>query len=1805
METQVKDIDKHPQLETSSLPNQSRIDSELTSLHSENSDGESDLKYPPVEDENSDKLPFSRDESLSPEIGPRRRSKTPLTPGRKLLKIHVFERELASASNNEKQAVISGVSEYDDASGAKVGIEGGDSDASGKYLKPEFHSSQKDYECTSPEELSLISDNCRRKDCLISASKRGETITKSNTIEKIPCKSSNNPPPHDEPVQSEIFFATTDGDRTSDEKGGGTPTEKGINTSTEREIGTSTEKESNTFAEKESGTFTLQECGIRAVKSDDTNNVDKCIVLGNDKVNVAGDNKEKFSCRLEESDIIAKQRNNVTIDDTDMVSRNENMQSLDGSDRERIVTTLGDAEAVDEAITNEPEVLSDEGTMSSENRRDIFFSSLNKKNLQNEKYEDIENKDEKEEFGVPEAGMRDANNVDRKVITREDNTISTSQKTFANSACLLEESPSQVDLEQRACDIGKTSAKKNKWDTEGGKQIDDRYEIKNDHTPSQEECAEKNLGNDVHVQNDASSLAECKRNDILLKKREDLVSNKNTKSKDKSVEVLPPTACGTLLAVNEENDDLSVDEKLKSVDGDQEHSSDGRDLEMKIPSTSKETQVKKIYNENREEKTDGTDKNIVDSSEKTTSCQVEESSNENKISAVSKTVVGDPSHIKLSKKLTLHRKNSYDEKSKVTDETTDKILPEHSKRDSYGYCSLQSPGSSEEEKEPSTLTGLSQKNSFSITLTKGQTNQTNNSDNDQIDQSNTSKAGSRNCLGNVTISKNNEKYPAVASEVSITKPLVSPLDNVDDKNIEKEDGSVLQQGTASITKSVVSPVDKVDDKTVEMQDCSVLKQGAASITESTLDKVYEKTVEEEDVSILKQGFERKTQAVESGNELVDRVDYIDLSGDEESADHEVTTMSRVCKKCCDIWNDEVLRIIFKGAECVTVNSRITYGAIVCINSWINRNVTGNKEKAIISIFERADLGRNIAKLNISKLDDWLAQLLKSKKNKCCEVFTAVYSSEKDLGIATSPKASKHGKLLCKKQKHSNLPSKLPTHEMSTTQKPSQKGVTVPQTTKPAEVVGAFPKISQNEKSLQSYNTAAPPGHVFLVPSGSSPANSSASVSKPYKVVVPGVSTSSKSGSNVPTKNSSGVTMPVSKTSKLAYNVKGKSPEKNTPRNIVNKSTPHFTASVTDSLEHDSRSTLMSAGHDKSKELKTVGSSSYSRDIGASSSSEKSILKHMLRKCKVTEDKSPMRKSDADVLRMSDVKITPKLQYPSLESFGKSSTSKPVSSKLGAKVVVTNDDDSNDDVDDDGFDDSYFDETDLGNKKKTTVDGAPDIEEYSTAGETQSLFKLLGIDLRTSNIYMAYVVHPPVTNGTIVKNPPSNSELKKSFFTMIKERSALHGVAREAYDLLMFEPQNFEMKNPDSKMSNRFVTKRELLTLQSLCILNAETPDANVFYEIFLQILLSRNQVLIIPDSRTLLLVTEEIRKVYNRARIKSASIQILNENWDPDRLYSTSDPLLCKENLPNEPKVRDVIAIFCTWKSLEKKSPDPPFNEALQILCKNVNIKGVDKFGICIQLFVKYCRYLYEEKNTLVTKMFLDEPFYGLQTIGSKQKLLAKQKALKEKLTIIERMNAEETAIDDCVKNFVEAHAKASSDLNFHNYEEMINSFVGMKTKLKRFSADGEVIHKRIKSLEGKKGSLARLVKTPQSKYLMKQLQNCIVNLHNLTLKRPIEDSENDLETKTLKKLKTNHRSDESAPEANVIPPQSQALIEKLLRKGVKPEQVRNVVYTVMTNFDIKRDIPLRLPTDSLKYFQVTNMYLESFDLWEQYRVLC
>ncbi|KAF2357416.1 hypothetical protein FHG87_011828 [Trinorchestia longiramus] len=112
--------------------------------------------------------------------------------------------------------------------------------------------------------------------------------------------------------------------------------------------------------------------------------------------------------------------------------------------------------------------------------------------------------------------------------------------------------------------------------------------------------------------------------------------------------------------------------------------------------------------------------------------------------------------------------------------------------------------------------------------------------------------------------------------------------------------------------------------------------------------------------------------------------------------YESRICSITCSWCREVWNHYVLDSLFRSFCAVTVKSSITFGAIYLMYEWASHEKLPDKEEAILGLLERADLSKNLQGKKISSLVDWIVYKLKVKEQKCCDVFSLVYLSDRSL-----------------------------------------------------------------------------------------------------------------------------------------------------------------------------------------------------------------------------------------------------------------------------------------------------------------------------------------------------------------------------------------------------------------------------------------------------------------------------------------------------------------------------------------------------------------------------------------------------------------------------------------------------------------------------------------------------------------------------------------------------------------------------------------------------------------------------------------
>ncbi|KAL7644789.1 UNVERIFIED_CONTAM: hypothetical protein RMT77_004602 [Armadillidium vulgare] len=169
--------------------------------------------------------------------------------------------------------------------------------------------------------------------------------------------------------------------------------------------------------------------------------------------------------------------------------------------------------------------------------------------------------------------------------------------------------------------------------------------------------------------------------------------------------------------------------------------------------------------------------------------------------------------------------------------------------------------------------------------------------------------------------------------------------------------------------------------------------------------------------------ENGPQPVSITSNIKPMVEVVDLVGEdlnENSINKSSSNLNNdknfICEKCKNIWNDKTLKLLFEGNESVTVNSRITYGAIICMNIYVSIHYPKIKEQALLGLLDRADLAKNLGSIQVSLLNNWLVALIKNKKISCCDPFRPVYRAKTPNQVHHSDKALIGNKELDDRQK---------------------------------------------------------------------------------------------------------------------------------------------------------------------------------------------------------------------------------------------------------------------------------------------------------------------------------------------------------------------------------------------------------------------------------------------------------------------------------------------------------------------------------------------------------------------------------------------------------------------------------------------------------------------------------------------------------------------------------------------------------------------------------------------------------------------
>nr|XP_053655539.1 uncharacterized protein LOC128704414 [Cherax quadricarinatus] len=1079
---------------------------------------------------------------------------------------------------------------------------------------------------------------------------------------------------------------------------------------------------------------------------------------------------------------------------------------------------------------------------------------------------------------------------------------------------------------------------------------------------------------------------------------------------------------------------------------------------------------------------------------------------------------------------------------------------------------------------------------------------------------------------------------------------------------------------------------------------------------------------------------------ESKSKMVECIDLLsdDDGGDDASTAYTSTTASKtlhhvrekivptVCEKCRSIWNNQVLSTIFLGVESVTVNSKITYGAIICINHWAESHYLSGKESAVRSLLDRADLCKNIGSLRISEVNHWLGSLMKAGKVKCCDVFEAFYQPDVQ------------NKLL----------SSLPHTDVSTDK---ATGIKIRVDSVDGENQPPKKNISQSPKDCPSSlknQSLTSPGYILPLQKGSDSAKNvlSGVWNTPVfdrKVVLPGIGqeksatcldkqgkstsgyaqecatrncqidsgkttsteavySSSDMGKAVSPKQSlqsssekaelvlTEVTPPATKAGSSSEMVSPVSRKRtadmlieDTPHTLRDENSQNLesvdskittTATLcekpTTDLEKDvashsetnetppsmSYNVLQTDDTVAEKILDTsVSSTSHSNSTVITSltlppdASTSDCLNESLHSVSVEQEidtpkrkRKRKRKSLAPPTRSARPIIHPSQSPTSQDATVTSSAMSPQHSTLVAtnltltshneeagKTTVSSTQEAASSIEqwptlqqehdpplqplqlqavfnkEEQCSQEQHDinsTSTLQNAQNSSKVYMHQIDENSIPSDSDSgggednlhvnseesssdnLCSVLGLNVSTLDTYCSSTDMKTITNGVMARNPSKRYKFSFCHYAMLKEQSALSGLAREAFNLMPFESDNCRPLAQGTNGRERFLTNRELLTLQSICILHPENPDVDLFFRILVQILMTRSRVLLVPNSLTLLLVAENLRRECNRAKTKGTYSMFLSQDWDTSNVYTAKDLLHSKLEKVKEPTVRSVLSVFCLWKNLGKQVTNISLPEALEDLCKNIDLTTSDKTKLCIKLYARFCEYLYEEKNSSLAEFFLNQPFTGCNTPMAR-KVLINTMVTKLSLDITHlssagSLNIAEKEVQGALQKCLALEKAVLQSRNAQKEEEFRLNVVTFRDKLDRYKQVNDLLSKRMKIAEKEKQEVLTKIVDSKSRKLVRELGQTLTAIHQSLAKRKgvtgMDEREN-----SRKALKVDYSTDihssvdicsrdrfsNTAASVDLGEDVSQTIREgiyELLASEVDVDQVRPVIYLIM-----------------------------------------
>ncbi|CAL4138944.1 unnamed protein product [Meganyctiphanes norvegica] len=414
-----------------------------------------------------------------------------------------------------------------------------------------------------------------------------------------------------------------------------------------------------------------------------------------------------------------------------------------------------------------------------------------------------------------------------------------------------------------------------------------------------------------------------------------------------------------------------------------------------------------------------------------------------------------------------------------------------------------------------------------------------------------------------------------------------------------------------------------------------------------------------------------------------------------------------------------------------------------------------------------------------------------------------------------------------------------------------------------------------------------------------------------------------------------------------------------------------------------------------------------------------------------------------------------------------------------------------------------------------------------------------------------VMNQKVKSKAIYKNP----ENMKAIGKLKEEFEFISGHAAKAFGLMPFESSNFYDPNinEDENLNNRFLTNREILSLQDICVFSPENPNVELFYEILAMLLKSRKTVLLIPDEECLIKVTENIRKEYIRSKKQRTSHIFLNKNWDLDAIYCCVDFWTMTLNMNPEIRKRyyknitvvHILSLFCCWKNKEfsKEVLNISLQHQIEYICPEIDMKNIDKVGLCIRLYSIYCDFIMIKNEVNLCKIFINQKFLGASTLTSKDDLIMK------------------TGITSTIgKN----EMTKKDEITVAKFESQV---IQLNKSLNETRNSNQKLKENIKLYKEKKEKLLSALNKSETQSLAIELSKTIEEVHRMrhTIKRKTDEGY--LNSPPSKKMK--QMNDSTLTESSnkmYEKDEMRKVVIQLLKNKISIDKVRKVIQTIMEN---------------------------------------